>query len=473
MYTFSHLYSCFLLPHNATITPADSLMYIRWGNMSAGCQATGFGRSCTLYLGVRGYPGMPPGRQAQYTVRGGYAGSPLFPTSLQSGYPLLGAVLQGGYGYFTTQIAAAIPARTLYCIVTNAVGSTELFLNLGYNTTFATAENGVPAAYHIMDEGGFEHVVISPMDAPAPPQHEQPRITSPTTPYEEAEAAGPLVYELMSVNGGRAFVDPAVDGLTVSRYAPEVMRGYQAARAAANSAQYASSSSSPADVFANDNGRNGVVPDAEEEAESADATEAARSAAGIVGAGRYCNNCPLFASVRGATDAAFVIQYTSGVAFEQLRDDVTIYREVGGLPNLAFFTFAATDPNADVTFTITQYAGAVEAWVGVISPANPQVMPTPTRFQFVMQPWATGGFATLTLNHTATGFCVSGDRGSLGPPCTYGITIVTDGGPATAGARAGERLLLLRIHGVRGAEPAARGEPLPVHLLRPRGDVRD
>ena len=144
---------------------SQTAIYIPWTNLSSACTSSPIGRSCSLFIGVRGWQG-PPVVTAEFTVRAGYAGSPLYPQQLQNGVAITDGALSSGYQYYAALLDS--PGNpTLYLTVANAFGYTETRLNMGPNKTFATATSVTPPDFFVGSIGGFASITVRPQDLSA------------------------------------------------------------------------------------------------------------------------------------------------------------------------------------------------------------------------------------------------------------------------------------------------------------------
>ena len=350
-----------------------TVVYIPFTSLSPACQlATAFGSPCRIFLAVVGYSNMPVG--ALYSLTAGVAGSPAYPNTLPSGVVTRSTIPAGGYGYYTGAVNMAA-GKTIFVVAQSWTGETDLWVTLGVTpgATFASPANGMTADIHSTDLGGYARAAFLPPGA------------QPFALASAAAAAGVPVAvaelptaALAAAAGARDVTVPVVDGGRTVRTLSS--------------------------------------------ADAADRAYLTRYAPGALATTPYCTNCTLYMTVGATAGVAsdFSLYFQGGSTFMQL-DSGAMQLGYLGVNDTAYYTFAATDPAADVTVQIDLLDGSVNAFILVQSPIYPYATPNAFSYQWRVLPWT--GATTLTINHTDPNFCVSRDGNSAGAPCTFIIGI--------------------------------------------------
>lgn len=303
-----------------------------------------WGLACSLYIAVVSNPSSPPGFTSQFSLLADLSGSQSSPILLEDGIMVADLTPYRAYSYFfgTPQPQ---PSECIYVSVSNAVGQTDIFLNIGFNSSgFATAETGgiTDADYYVPAGNAYETIIICPSStARAPPPFGA--LGSGITFSRTESAVSGLTYDRVSIPFGRtlseefrrslhSFRTPAPPGRAVSLDLADVAAGVNLASiATARSTIVASSAAHPdwADIKFGGHPSGGLRTPVVDPSAPIEPVSLARDSAPVpraaqvvppphpLGPGNWCSGCPMYLSVRSTTPqySFFSVLYTADAMF--------------------------------------------------------------------------------------------------------------------------------------------------------------
>lgn len=289
---------------------------IPWPILRNSCWGLFVGVPCTLYISVQGAPFLAAGRISAYTLVAAASGNPDFPYYLSNGRPITLPLAPGAASYLYASLSMSV-SSSVYLVAQDfsQSGSTVMYAAIGPNATFPSPRNNYRADYYSSDLGGYARIIISPpafsLAAPESPAAAAPAVVSNGGNLRRLASLpeGKALYELPTAAGAAAAkaVAPRADGRDNGMYAQ----------------RYGTSSAAAQDVAA------------------------ARMLRGVggsgptLGAGPYCNQCPLFVSLvsrstTATSDLSFL--FSAGPSFTPLTDDVAT-PSVVPVNGTVYFTF--------------------------------------------------------------------------------------------------------------------------------------
>lgn len=363
---------------NASALSAASrsrFLLVPYAGLSLACQtalASGTG-GCSIVIVVMS---LQSATTASYFLTTSSAGSPSSAVLLPDGEPQFLVVPRLTCAYLYA-FADAPPGGSLYIVVNNLFGTSTLYVNLGTSGKgFWTPSGAFAPDYASADAGGFERVIIRPpqFNADAP-------LGVLAIPLERDAATGIVHVRSMegapadarvvaSLPGGGAVLQvrlpsPAGETRVVYDGGRQTLalpaHGPVARRLGANWASADAPPALPADAYA---------PVSANEHHALRSLQAPPSRP-------FCNNCEIYVSVlAGPFDVYALVDFHTGERVTALVADTPAYGSVGPPAGFAYYSFAVTDPAANVVFSASTIFGGILVSILLENPATPWILPT-------------------------------------------------------------------------------------------------
>lgn len=443
----------------------DKYVVVPFTSLSPRCQSAMFnGEPCNLMIAVQGFWNMPASTECGYTIAASISGSPVYPFYLSDSQSVPAAIPAHLNEYFYSIIN--IPSdRTIFVTTQNLYGSVTMYVNIGTGKGFYIPGSSSSPDIISPDTGGFERLVIPPPPWNTQAQQKQQHVSSVSAALHiDVDKATGTVAVTSTVDGnGRVLVGK--EGARVVATMPsgaaviEIPLAALGIKDAVGSASYSEAATRHMKVNKYGTGEQRATMEKVHEAEAAIRAEGSSNtkpttASDFAAAGTrvmvsdakgnlhsnivaplfdeervsipinnntlWCTGCEMYITLTSSVDSFVVVSYVGGNTYSVLQDDSPLE---GFSPANAYgyYAFSAVDPTQDVTISINQAFGEVDAYIIVQQPSSPQQMPTSFWSTWVFRPWM--GQSSITLNHTDPLFCHPQDGSPAGAPCTFLIGV--------------------------------------------------
>lgn len=429
----------------------DKTLRIPFNSLSSACQISlifGSG-NCEIFIAVQGYPNMPANVEAIYTLSAQSTSSPLAPNLLPDGAPIYTYIPSGGAEYFYA-FASGTPFTTFYIVVNNVEGTSQLYLNLGTsNKGFWYPGTTVTPDWVSVDAGGYERIVMTYNGSSVSRQGANGHVSR-SEPGQLTEADFVIGFSKDSTTGqiivddsalaqrhmdaGAKLVSTRADGSAVLQVRLPSPWGDEVTVKDGELTKTVSAVSQMAQRM----GAGAFATSEYVKSEGKLTKPAVVSALG--GTARalqvdppgtqppYCNPCELYITVAamGSMDCYAQVSFFSAGRVVPLSQDVPTYGDIGPISGPAYYSFAVTDPAADVTISFERIFGQESVYIAVQQPTQPWIVPGPNflaTWSFSPNPFT----PSITISHSDPNACNPGDGTAVGAPCTYIVAVYPRG----------------------------------------------